>query len=440
LQWSRTPDGTWRTALRIRSGGAFGVRLGVEIEKLPPAAVLRLYAPGQREKARQTTGRSILQLLQANLAAGDTSANGRTWWAPSSRSEEAVLEIDLPSGASPDMLRFSIPQVSHVAVNLSLLPADGTQSKLHNIGRSESCQVNVECSTSPAKQATAEAVARINCIKNGRGYLCTGTLLDNTSGDETPYFLTANHCIKTPAEAASASTYWFFQAASCGGSTVQGNWVKREGGAQLLLTREENDSTLLKLNYQPPAGATFAKWNATTWSSGEDAVGIHHPAGDLKKISSATIDEFQQCWIYDDGSSYRACLSFNGTLSHLGNYFSADFVGAGVEGGSSGSPLLNTAGAVKGVLHGSAGNVCNNKSGKYGRFDDFYPHVRKWLHPTASPAAVLDVKALDGLNTFHPVIANATPCTTPCPTRQIRTTWCILRLPKTHCRLLPPAT
>jgi len=63
LPWSHEPDGTWRTALRIRSGGAFGLRLGVEVEKLPPAVVLRLYAPQQREKAHQATGQSILRLL-----------------------------------------------------------------------------------------------------------------------------------------------------------------------------------------------------------------------------------------------------------------------------------------------------------------------------------------------------------------------------------------
>jgi|GEM_PF-2016214 len=394
LQWRRAPDGTWRTALRMRSGGAFGVRLGLEIEQLPPAAVLRLYAPGQREKADETLGQHVLHLLQANLESGDTSANGRTWWAPDSGSEEAVLEIDLPPDANPGMLRFSIPQVSHIYLDTSrlLAPLGGK-----DVGDSMNCaNSNVECSASPAKQAAANAVARMRFSSGGSSYYCTGTLLSNTGGSNTPYFLTANHCISTQAEAGSLQTDWFFQSATCGGTTLSGSQVALGGGAQLLHTRAENDSTLLQLNSTPPTGAMFAAWTANSVANAQSMAGIHHPAGDLKKISVGAVSGFLNC--------IPGTTTCSTTSQASSNRIHVQWSGSGTEGGSSGSPLLTNAGEVVGVLHGGEPNVCSGGAKDfYGRFDQFYPHVSQWLNPVTAAFTI----TADGPTAASPVAADA---------------------------------
>ena len=54
-------------------------------------------------------------------------------------------------------------------------------------------------------------------------YICTGTLVADTGGSMTPYFLTANHCISTSTEAASLETYWDFTA-PCGTTACSYAW------------------------------------------------------------------------------------------------------------------------------------------------------------------------------------------------------------------------
>ena len=82
LQWQTSADGGLIAAVSVRSEGAYGIRLGVEIEQLPGSALLRIYAQGDRAGAYEISGQRVLQLLQANKDAGDASADGRTWWTP----------------------------------------------------------------------------------------------------------------------------------------------------------------------------------------------------------------------------------------------------------------------------------------------------------------------------------------------------------------------
>ena len=58
-------------------------------------------------------------------------------------------------------------------------------------GDALSCNVNVNCPEGDGWQKEKRAVA---CIYYD-GYLCTGALINNTSGED--YFLTANHCFQT---------------------------------------------------------------------------------------------------------------------------------------------------------------------------------------------------------------------------------------------------
>src|SRR5207247_2988265 len=115
-------------------------------------------------------------------------------------------------------------------------------------------------------------------------FLCSGTLLSSSQASIPPYFYTANHCVNTAAAAASLATYWFFDSPTCGGNTAPG-YVQLAGGAQFLYGDQPSDVTLLKLNQRPPAGAVYASWSADTLTPIGNVIGIHHPAGDLKKIS-----------------------------------------------------------------------------------------------------------------------------------------------------------
>ncbi len=63
-----------------------------------------------------------------------------------------------------------------------------------DFGGSElACQINASCSQANGLANEKYAVARI-LVGNGQ-YCCSGSLINNTCNDYTPYFLTAFHCI-----------------------------------------------------------------------------------------------------------------------------------------------------------------------------------------------------------------------------------------------------
>ena len=72
-------------------------------------------------------------------------------------------------------------------------------------GSSESCEVNVNCSVGSAWRIQQRGVARIYVREGWSAGYCTGTLINNTSNDGTPYFLTANHCGPSPLKAISTN-------------------------------------------------------------------------------------------------------------------------------------------------------------------------------------------------------------------------------------------
>ena len=127
---------------------------------------------------------------------------------------------------------------------------------------------------------------------SGSSFLCTGTLLNSASGPLTPYFYGANHCISTQAAASTLTTHWFYDAAGCGSGAVSSSYVQVPGGAALLYANEPSDVLLLRLNNAPPGGAVYAGWDATTLANGTALTAVHHPAGDVKKVSLGTMGGF----------------------------------------------------------------------------------------------------------------------------------------------------
>ena len=116
-------------------------------------------------------------------------------------------------------------------------------------------------------------------------YLCTGTILNDLDPTtQIPYFITAHHCISTQAAASNLITYWNFQKSRCYGPNPS-MVTQLTGGAKLLSTGSSTDYTLLRLYQNPPSGTGFAGWTAAPVDYGSEVVGIHHPQGDLKKIS-----------------------------------------------------------------------------------------------------------------------------------------------------------
>jgi hypothetical protein len=144
-----------------------------------------------------------------------------------------------------------------------------------------SCATNYECQVS-AGNSTPSAATVALVVENL--YQCTGTLINDVPGDNTPYVLTARHCQTgklgggNPSAAAGVTVYWNATSA-CGtplGSIYDGALASQTGAHTVV---EQQDAWLIRLDTDPVAAdAQFAGFDA----SGGAVVGgytIHHAEG-----------------------------------------------------------------------------------------------------------------------------------------------------------------
>ena len=375
LRWSETPEGGQVAAISITSAGAHGLRLGLVVDAMPDAAELRLYRKDRSKTGFETTGKAVNEAIARNRRAdGDTRAAG-IWWTPDLGADEVTLEIALPAGLSTSQLRIAIPTLTHAYVNLALPVELELRDSLvpRNVGDAAGCELDASCADQYATERNA--VARMTYVgSDNRYYYCTGSLLNNTRRDLTPYFLSANHCISTQASATSLRTDWFFRSASCNSFEPSAQTTALQRGATLLYATAAHDATLMRLNDAAPAGATLAGWDARgTAVTGTAIYGLHHPQGDLLKYSEGQVQ------------SYRNCSLSAGSITCDPGNAQSDFVNVGwskgvTEGGSSGSAMF-AGGRVVGTLSGGSSScTVSGGSDVYSRFDrTFSSQIGNWL-------------------------------------------------------------
>ena len=237
-------------------------------------------------------------------------------------------------------------------------------------GNSGSCNINVNCPEGADWQIEKTAVA---LIVNGGFASCSGSMINNTANDGTPYFLTANHCLGNP----NTWTYYFnHESSTCSGSS--GPTSMSISGGSLLVADGGADVALIELSSAPPASwdVEYAGWDASG-ATPENATGIHHPSGDVKKIC------------FEEDSPYTSSTG-GAQVWWIDNWE------AGVtEPGSSGSPLFDQNHRIIGQLYGGAaacsGSVNNGAFDYYGRFNVSWGlGVSEYLDPSNSGTLVLD--------------------------------------------------
>ncbi len=243
-------------------------------------------------------------------------------------------------------------------------------ARMGPFGNSGACNINVNCPEGNDWQVEKRSVALI--VNGGYAY-CTGSLVNNTANDETPYFLTANHCIGTP----NTWVYYFnHESSDCSGNT--GPTDQSISGGTLLVQNGGSDFALIELSSTPPASynVEYAGWD-NSGNIPTAAVGIHHPSGDLKKIC------------FENDAPYQS--STGGA-----EVWWIDAWELGVtEPGSSGSPLFDNNHRIIGQLYGGAaacsGSVNNGAYDFYGRFNVSWGlGASQYLDPLNTGVSVLD--------------------------------------------------
>ncbi|MDM0054396.1 serine protease [Variovorax fucosicus] len=372
MGWSPTSTGGKVAAMRFQSSGAEGVRIGLLVESLPLGSVVRFYADGA-DKAYVVPAQEILTTIQRNLDAGDATSAARTYWSPNLGGAAITVEVDIPPGATTDSVQVSVPRLSHILVDVRKLDS------IQKVGEAGSCTLDVSCSASYSEVSKSVAMMDFvgdgtNGTVNGSTYVCTGTLLNDRTSSGIPYFLSANHCISNQTVASTLYTFWFYKSASCNSTQVSPALAAMTSGATLLYQSAATDTSFMRLNSMPPAGAVYAGSSSFAPDLYADVYGVSHPQGDLQKYSSGDFMGQGSC-------ANGACSS---SLTSGANFLRAVWTLGTTESGSSGSGLfmkMNGKDYLVGQLYGGYAS-CSNRFGTdyYGRFDKAYQAaLSQWL-------------------------------------------------------------
>ena len=224
-------------------------------------------------------------------------------------------------------------------------------------------------------------------LLNGSSSFCSGSLVNNTTNDGTPYILTANHCYSNPATW-SFRFNWISPDPVCAttANSTNGPTDQVMSGAQLRARRTQSDFCLVEINNDIP-GDWDVVWNG--WDNSDNppskTFGIHHPSGDIMKVC------------VDNDAPYHETVP-----TAPGEVWWIDEWELGVtEGGSSGSPLFDDNGRIIGQLWGGwaacQGTSNNGLHDYYGRFGISWDaggsastQLKDWLDPNDSGVTTLD--------------------------------------------------
>lgn len=265
------------------------------------------------------------------------------------KGDRMVIEYLQPAG-DPSLPEFNIVEVIYAYNNIwfNFDPERGS---------SWPCMINVACEEGEGWDEQIKGVTKLSIKIGFYYYWCSGSLINNTEHDRSPYVLTAAHC----GEGASSNDllFWKFyfnnEASWCGGNAgptnqfLTGCTLKAHDNSY---SDAGSDFYLVLLNQSVPVSydVYYNGWNRTNIPAEDTGVSIHHPAGDIKKISTY-YQMISSAW-------------WNGLPSHWRVQWATTVNGSNtVQGGSSGSPVFDEDGLIIGDLTGGyQSNSCTNPS------------------------------------------------------------------------------
>lgn len=355
-EWTELPDGDRLWRLRIVSQQAYSMCLLFDRYDLPEGATLHLYNDDRSQVIGAFTRANnwIDGTFTTQHVAGD--AITVEYYEPSAVRGRGVL---------------SIYKVVHAYRNIF-----GRAERLDDYGDSGTCNVNVNCPVGANWQDQKRGVA---LIIDGGSRICTGSLINNTANNFTPLFLTANHCL-------GGETHWTFvfnyESPTC--TNQDGPTNQSITNATRLANNSASDFALLQLSSNVPLtyNPYFCGWSRIDTPS-TNSICIHHPEGDIKKIS------------FDD----QPCVSdrYLGSSGVANSHWKiVDWDNGTTEPGSSGSPLFDQNHRIIGQLHGGYAACNNNSADWYGKLAMSWDYgttaatrLRDWLDPQNTGAQTL---------------------------------------------------
>ncbi len=348
--------------VKIHSEGAFSLNLIFEQFDLPQGARLFLF--------NQSEGHYLGAFTSQN-----NKPSGKFAVSPVA-GDELTVQYEIPA-EYPKKNDFIITRVNHDFTGIL------KNKERRPLGEAAgSCNLDINCGEGSDWKDVKDAVCRI--IVNGRE-ICTGTLVNNTGEDEKPYIISAAHCYDKW-EYAETSVYTFnYESPYC--APLDGDPSNSVSGAVMKAQSDSLDFALTELTLVPPPEFRpyYAGWDKTG-TIADSSTSIHHPQGDIKKISIDSDPPVFSSYPEDEYTS-------NGFIKIL------RWEKGVTEAGSSGGPLFNPGRNLIGTLTGGSASCSNPVNDYFSRFDmawefksDSAKQLRHWLDPLNSNASILPGK------------------------------------------------
>ncbi len=323
---------------------AVGVRIQMDLSALQPDAELWLIDPNvPRASGPYTTE--------------DCGEGG--CWLSTVLGEEAVLMVRTPQQELPSL---RLTAYAHIFLTFA------------DLEKELSCNVDIGCDSREDVRRAGTATAIINVSGE---WFCSGFLLNNPKTDlREPYFMTANHCICSGAQARATEAYWDYRATGCDTEDEPDtDTLSRSNGTALLATDAALDITLIRLDAIPTGdyGRAYLGWDTDPPEENEAVLTIHYPDSTRQRVTKGTVK------------------SINHKLSGRKKLTEVHWDEGVTEAGSSGAPLLLDEDlSVVGTLSMGPQHTCgSDRAGNidyYSSFRDFYPDIRKYID-TNTPAS-----------------------------------------------------
>ena len=369
-RWEPLPNGNLLWRLQLRSANAYSLNLGFTEFYMPPGGKLLLYDPLQEE---------VLGPFSDN----DNEAHQQLW-TPVLGGAQLVLEVELPP-SQRSYLRLWLTSVNHDFLNFYGVTTGA-------------CHLDVLCGENDGwgiVEQYEDIIQSVAVYGTGGETFCTGALINTTSNDCRPYFLSAFHCDVTPSQAPSVVVYWNYRNSYCrqpgtvaSSNPGNGSLNNFNTGAVYRAGYQPTDFVLFELDDPIPSSsqAFFAGWSREASPPEDTVVCVHHPDGAEKRISFAFTDTYAGAW----GNGNQEVP--NGDHLIVPNWS----VGS-TEVGSSGAPLFNRQGQIVGQLHGGGASCSNDEYDAFGWIRSSWEgggspttRLRDWLAPDGGDIFFLD--------------------------------------------------
>lgn len=368
--WTNLNDGgrIWR--LKIHSPNAYSINLIYSDFYIPEGATFHIYNKANSQvigaftsKNNRPNGKFATGIVKGDICTLE-------YYEPKSEEGKGIINISKVIHAYKDIFSKAV----------------------NSFGSSGSCNNNINCPEGNDWQDEKRSVAMILTSNNSR--ICTGALINNAQQNSIPYFLTANHCFSSIGDTENWIFMFNYESANC--TNTDGSINQTISGCSVKARNSDSDFLLVRLSSKPPESYNvyLAGWSRENINS-SSSVGIHHPRGDVKKISfdsDASSSSSYEPFPYLSNSHWKISNWDDGTT----------------EGGSSGSPLFDQNSRIVGQLHGGFASCSSNTADFYGKFSMSWDRgssssnrLKEWLDPNNT-----GLTTLNGINACYDVVVS----------------------------------